>query len=132
MSAVFLKILNMSIAASWLIAVVLVLRLLLRKAPKWISCVLWALVALRLVIPFSFESALSLIPSGETISTDSENDDALVIHSGIPVIDEAVKSAEEAGEAAPGPIDDDGSIAPKNQRNWTLTEKKNWKTPKQS
>ncbi|MBR4768315.1 MAG: M56 family metallopeptidase, partial [Lachnospiraceae bacterium] len=120
MSAVFLKILNMSIAASWLIAVVLVLRLLLRKAPKWISCVLWALVALRLVIPFSFESALSLIPSGETISTDSENDDALVIHSGIPVIDEAVKSAEEAGEAAPGPIDDDGSIAPKNQRNWTF------------
>ena len=78
MSAVFLKILNMSIAASWLIAVVLVLRLLLRKAPKWISCVLWALVALRLVIPFSFESALSLIPSDETISTDSENDDALV------------------------------------------------------
>ncbi len=68
MNAVFLKILNMSIAASWLIAVVILIRFLLKKAPKWISCVLWALVALRLLIPFSFESSLSLLPSGETIS----------------------------------------------------------------
>ena len=68
MSTVLLKILNMSIAASWLIAVVILVRLFLKKAPKWISCVLWALVALRLLIPFSFESSLSLLPSGETIS----------------------------------------------------------------
>ena len=74
MSTVFLKILNMSIAASWLIAVVLLVRFLLKKAPKWISCVLWALVALRLVIPFSLESPLSLLPSRETITYKTTED----------------------------------------------------------
>ena len=70
MSVVFLKILNISLVSGWLILAVLLLRLILKKAPKWISCVLWALVALRLLLPFSIESALSLIPSGEVISTD--------------------------------------------------------------
>lgn len=64
---VFVKIVNMSVAAGWLILAVVLLRLLLKKAPKWISCVLWAMVAVRLVCPFSLESALSLIPSSETI-----------------------------------------------------------------
>ena len=57
MSAVFLKLLNLSITASWLILAVILVRFLLKKAPKWISCVLWALVAVRLVCPFSLESA---------------------------------------------------------------------------
>ena len=70
MSVVFLKILNISLVSGWIILAVLLLRLVLKKAPKWISCVLWALVALRLLLPFSIESALSLIPSGEVISTD--------------------------------------------------------------
>lgn len=65
--AMFLKVLNMSIAASWVVLAVLVVRLLLKKAPKWISVALWGLVAIRLVCPFSFESALSLIPSTETV-----------------------------------------------------------------
>lgn len=65
--AMFLKVLNMSIAASWVVLVVLVLRLLLKKAPKWISVALWGLVAIRLVCPISFESVLSLIPSTETV-----------------------------------------------------------------
>ena len=67
MDAVFLKILNMSIAAGWLILAVVVLRFLLKKAPKWLPCVLWAVVAIRLVCPFSFESVFSLIPSAETV-----------------------------------------------------------------
>ena len=67
MAAIFLKLLNMSIAAGWLILAVLVLRLLLKKAPKWVSCLLWAIVAVRLVSPFSLESAWSLIPSAETV-----------------------------------------------------------------
>ena len=67
MDAVFLKMLNMSITASWLILAVVVLRLILKKAPKRIICLLWVLVAIRLVCPFSIESALSLIPSAETI-----------------------------------------------------------------
>ena len=67
MSVVFLKVLNMSINASWLILVVLVARYLLRKAPKWINCLLWGLVAIRLICPFSLESALSLLPSNEVV-----------------------------------------------------------------
>ena len=67
MDVVFLKLLNISISAGWLILAVLVLRLILKKAPKWLSCVLWGLVAIRLICPFSFESIFSLIPSAETI-----------------------------------------------------------------
>jgi hypothetical protein len=70
MSAVFLKILNMSITASWLILAVALARALLKKAPKWIVCLLWALVAIRLVCPFIIESAFSLISSRETIPAD--------------------------------------------------------------
>lgn len=68
MNAVFLRLLNMSITASWLIIAVIVLRLLLKRAPKWLPCTLWAIVAVRLICPFSFESSFSLIPSAETIS----------------------------------------------------------------
>lgn len=87
MDSIFLKLLNMSIVAGWLILAVMVLRLLLKKAPKWLPCTLWAIVAIRLLCPFSLESSFSLIPSAETISP------AVVryaqeptIHSGIPFI----------------------------------------------
>lgn len=63
----FFKVINMSIAACWMILAIVPLRLILKKAPRWIFCILWALVAVRLICPFSFESALSLIPSSETI-----------------------------------------------------------------
>lgn len=59
MSSLFLKIVNMSIAASWLILAVVLLRVVLKKAPKWIHVLLWGIVAFRLICPFSFESALS-------------------------------------------------------------------------
>ncbi len=68
MAALFLKLLNMSISSSWLVLAVLLLRLLLNKAPKWINGILWGIVGLRLIMPFSFESVLSLIPSTQTIS----------------------------------------------------------------
>ena len=71
MDAVFLKLFNMSIAASWLIIAVIALRLPLRKAPRWLHCVLWAIVAVRLICPFSLESSLSLIPSAEILSATS-------------------------------------------------------------
>ena len=60
METVFLKILNMSITAGWLVLAVLLMRLLLRKAPKYLTVIMWALVGIRLVLPFSLESALSL------------------------------------------------------------------------
>ena len=67
MSAVFLKILNMSISASWIAMIVLVLRLCLKRAPKWWNVLLWGLVAVRLMLPFSVESALSLLPRAEVV-----------------------------------------------------------------
>lgn len=101
MTALFLKLLNMSISAGWLILAVMVLRLVLRRAPKWISCVLWALVAVRLLCPLSIESALSLLPSSETISPEMmQYAQHPTIHSGITVIDNAVNPA--IGEAFAG------------------------------
>lgn len=84
--AVFIKLVNMSIAAGWLILAVIAMRFFLKKAPKWVSCMLWALVAVKLVCPFSFESAWSLIPSGETVKTPAHH---LYIQSGINMIDTA-------------------------------------------
>lgn len=68
MTRVFLHIFNLSITASWLIAAVLLVRWIIKgKTPRWVSCLLWAFVGLRLVIPFYFESEFSIIPSKETV-----------------------------------------------------------------
>jgi len=65
----FSNVLNASISASWLILAVIGLRIFLKKAPKWVNVALWGIVALRLLMPFSIESAFSLIPSAETVSS---------------------------------------------------------------
>ncbi len=93
MEALFLKILNMSINASWLVLAVLVLRLLLKKAPKWVSVLMWGMVGLRLLCPFTLESALSLIPSRETVPPAILYDELPAIHSGIPAINAVVNPA---------------------------------------
>ena len=91
MAAVFLKLLNLSISASWLVLAVLVLRLVSKRSPKWMNVLLWGIVALRLVLPFSVESALSLIPSAETVSPAVvQFDPAPTITSGVKIIDNAV------------------------------------------
>ncbi len=90
MTELFLNILNMSIAASWLILVVLLLRLVLKKAPKWITCVFWALVAVRLVCPVSLESALSLIPSAETVPQEILTAVEPEIHTGIAALNSTI------------------------------------------
>ena len=91
MAAVFLKLLNLSISASWLVLAVLVLRLISKRSPKWVNVLLWGIVALRLVLPFSIESALSLIPSAETVSPAAvQFAPAPTITSGVSVIDNAV------------------------------------------
>ena len=71
MEGVFIKLLNLSIQASILIVVVLLLRFILNKSPKWMKCLLWALVAIRLVCPFSIESIFSLSPDAEVVSMDN-------------------------------------------------------------
>ena len=63
MSEAFIRIVNMSITASWLVLAVIAVRFLFKKTPKWILCLLWAFVAVRLICPVSIESSLSLIPS---------------------------------------------------------------------
>ena len=91
MAAVFLKLLNLSISASWLVLAVLVLRLVSKRSPKWMNVLLWGIVALRLVLPFSIESVLSLIPSAETVSPAAvQFDPAPTITSGVSIIDNAV------------------------------------------
>ena len=90
MSELFLKIINMSISASWLVLAVLILRFVLKKAPKWINVLLWGIVAIRLICPFSFESTLSIIPSAETIPLNIGMDTTPTINSGISAINNAV------------------------------------------
>ena len=72
MAELFYRIADMSISAGWVVLAVLVARLLMRKAPKWINCALWTLVAVRLVCPFSLESVFSLVPQTSPISASVE------------------------------------------------------------
>ena len=90
MNDLFLKIINMSISASWLVLAVLLLRFVLKKAPKWVNVLLWGIVAVRLAFPFSIESALSLIPSADTVPMDIEMAVQPTINSGVPVINSMV------------------------------------------
>ncbi len=104
MDAVFLKLLNMSIAASWLILAVILLRQFLKKAPKWFTCILWAIVAVRLLCPVTIESTFSLIPSAETFQPSVvQYAHKPTINSGISFINSTLNPIiGEAFEPAPG------------------------------
>lgn len=90
MESVFLRILNMSVSALWLILAVVILRALLKRAPKSAVCVLWALVAIRLACPVSPESVLSLVPSAQTVPQDIIYAERPVIYSGIPAVNQMI------------------------------------------
>ncbi len=90
MQSIFLTLLNLGITASWVIAAVLLLRLIVKRVPKWFHVALWALVALRLIVPISFESHLSLVPSAKTISPEIVYAPDPAIHSGIPVLNRVI------------------------------------------
>ncbi len=90
MADIFTEIINMSITASYLALAIIIIRAVFRKMPRWIICALWGLVGLRLVLPFSFESVLSLIPSAETIPSDFATSSSPHITSGIPVFNHTV------------------------------------------
>lgn len=105
---VFLKVLNMSIAAGWLILAVILFRLVLKKAPKWTVVLLWGIVAVRLTVPFSLESAWSLIPSAETFNIHNIQYETPAISSGIPAVNSVVNPI--LGETfPPNPV---GSVNP--------------------
>ena len=86
MSAVFLRLLEQSIPALWLILAVILARLLLKKAPKRYACLLWALVAFRLICPFSIESALSLNPGSGMLPDRLPQLRQPAVHAGVEVI----------------------------------------------
>lgn len=89
MEALFLKLLNMSVTAAYLVAAILILRFFLKKAPRWITCSLWGLVALRLICPFSFESIFSLIPSKDFLPKETVN----AFSSFTPTVSQAIEYA---------------------------------------
>ena len=99
MADVFIKTLNMGIAASWLILAVVVLRILLKRAPKRFRLLLWAAVGLRLVLPVSIESALSLIPSTQTLPEDVMYAAAPELNTGIAALNDAINPAFTAAFA---------------------------------
>ena len=90
MGTVFIKVLNLSITAGWLVLAVILLRLIFRKGPKWIFCILWALVGIRLLLPVSFESMFSLVPSAETVPEDIIYSESPQIHTGFEVANSIV------------------------------------------
>ena len=101
MEALFLKLVSMSIAASWLVLAVVVLRLAMKKAPKWMTCALWVMVALRLILPFSLESNFSLIPkdisSGQVVEniTDTYWGDTKILQENTAGYQAAVDAGRE-------------------------------------
>ena len=92
MGEIFLKLLNLSITASWLILAVLCIRLIFRKIPKWITCLLWGVVAIRLIFPFSIESGFSLQPSAEPIRTSTMVEGELIPY--VPSVDSNIGVVE--------------------------------------
>ncbi len=92
MSEMFLQLINMSITASWIVLAVILLRVILKKLPKWVFVFLWGLVALRLVFPFSLTGALSLIPSTQTISNQVITGNTFSVNTGFESVDNTVNS----------------------------------------
>ena len=106
MDKIFLQLLNMSAAAGWLVLAVMVLRLFMKKAPRWLTCVLWGMVAVRLLCPFFLESPLSLIPSPRLLDPyEVRYGDHPAVTTGIPavngmvnpVLSETLSPAAKAG-----------------------------------
>lgn len=99
MTNIFISLVDKSINAGWLILAVIVVRFLLKDAPKFVRCILWCLVGIRLLIPFSIESTFSLVPSRnvmppETVySVSTENgsemwwDESGITENYIPIVD---------------------------------------------
>ena len=119
MRSVFLTVLNMSITASFLAVAVMILRLIFKRSPRWMMCVLWGFVAIRLIIPFSFESALSLLPSAEPIPNDIIYSPEPSVNTGITAVDKVINpmisdrfSPEKDEDLPPDPIVPEEGIEP--------------------
>ena len=111
MEALFLKLVNMSITASWLVLAIIAVRLVFKKAPKWILCLLWGLVAFRLICPFSIESSLSLIPDIEPLAEETAYTSETVKQAHGEILDSKGNVIVERHPAANGDIlDSEGNV----------------------
>ena len=95
MDKLFITIVNNGLVASWIILAVIVLRKLLNRIPKWVNCLLWGLVAIRLAIPFSIESIFSLIPSAKPVPADIEYAKIPKIDSGMHAVNTVINPVLE-------------------------------------
>jgi len=71
MTELFFLLLERSLQAGWVVLAILLLRLALQKAPRWITVLLWALVAIRLLVPVFPESPVGLIPELQVLPADA-------------------------------------------------------------
>ena len=90
MNEFFLSLFNLSVSASWLVLAVVLFRFIFKKAPKWINCLLWSFVGIKLALPFSIESVFSLIPSAETLPPEIVYESQPAISSGIYAVNSIV------------------------------------------
>ena len=109
MTQFFIQLLNASIASSWLIGAVLLVRLIIKgRSPRWIACLLWGLVAVRLVIPFSVESPFSLVPETPEITlefdTESEEASSSTESENLPAVSQMGNTSTPAEESEEGSI----------------------------
>ena len=73
LSKLFLQIVQLSLEAGFLVLVVLLLRLVFRSAPKWLHCLMWALVAVKLICPFGIEIEASPMPRSDAVRSSVES-----------------------------------------------------------
>lgn len=112
MEKIFLDFLNRSIVAGWMILAVILLRLLLKRVPKWIHCLLWGMAAVRLACPFSLESVFSLIPSKETVRQAADISAGTMVDSGIRIVDNVVNPVIQKSVANSSPVSVEVSVDP--------------------
>ena len=109
LAKLFLHFFNAGISALWIVAAALLFRLIFKKAPKWINVLLWGIVALRLILPFSIESSLSIVPSAETVSPAIMYEAEPQLTTGFPAMNSAINpiilsSFSPAPEASANPL----------------------------
>ncbi|MBQ5813381.1 MAG: hypothetical protein IIW34_04445 [Clostridia bacterium] len=108
MERLFLDIVNLSSASIWFILAIIVIRFVFRKGPKWINCLLWGLVAFRLICPISIKSELSLLPSRQLLDLEEVIYETPQIHTGVFSINSAVNPVL----AEKYPVNETASINP--------------------
>lgn len=129
MASFFLEIFNLSMAACWIIGAVFTVRMLFVKSmPKWLVCCLWGLVAIRLLLPVTVESNISLVPNQQLelyIPSEDVDENSVFVEESVPTKEEAVNdstvkvpitnetvSSPVIDEAVSSPVTDEAVSAP--------------------